>query len=306
MITDVLALSKRNYFVILVAMNLHQIVQETGSWFATHGWRIIAILGVCSLVRRFGVAFISRFINHNIEASGRFENERDRKLRANTLVGLVDSVLKITTYAIATLLILSELNVLRLVAPLLAGAGVLTLLVGFGIQTFVKDFISGIFIVAENQYRVGDVVSLSSSVGGSVEGTVVRISLRTTVIRDNDGAIHFIPNGNIVRAANQTLDYAKVNIELTLPISADFDAAEQAIGALGLTMGKEELWEHTIVQAPYYHGVQTFDNDHVTVEVRAKTIPAEQWRVSSELQKRLAKLISDNDFFTEPKKLSKT
>ena len=287
-------------------MSFHQILHTFVTWFTDHGWRILAILIVSSGLRRFGVVFVSRFINHNIETSERFENKRDRKLRTDTLVGLVDSILKITTYLIVSLLILSELNVLKLVAPLLAGAGVLTLLVGFGIQTFVKDFISGIFIVAENQYRIGDVVSVAASVGGTVDGTVIRITLRTTVLRDNDGAIHFIPNGNIVRAANQTLDYAKVNIELTLPISADFDAAEKAISALGLNMGKEQLWHHSVIQAPYYHGVQTFDNDHVTIEVRAKTIPAEQWRVSSELQKRLAKLISDHNYFDTKKKSAKT
>ena len=283
-------------------MHFHSALEATLRWFSDHGWRIVLIMVIASSLRRLGVIFLSKFITHNIETSERFENKRDRKLRTDTLVGLVDSVLKVTTYAIVGLLILSELNFLKLVAPLLAGAGVLTLLLGFGIQTFVKDFISGIFIVAENQYRVGDVVSVAASVGGTVEGTVVRITLRTTIIRDNDGAIHFIPNGNIVRAANQTLDYAKVNIELTLPLSADFDAAEKAISALGLSMAKEDLWHHTIVQAPYYHGVQTFDNDHVTVEVRAKIVPAEQWRVSSELQKRLAKLVSENNFFDSKSK----
>lgn len=271
-----------------------------------HGWRILLIMLVASLIRRFGVVFLSRFINHSIETSERFENKRDRKLRADTLIGLIDSVLKVATYIIVGLLILSELNVLRIVAPLLAGAGVLSLLLGFGIQTFVKDFISGMFIVAENQYRVGDVVSVAAAVGGgNVEGTVLRITLRTTVLRDNDGAIHFIPNGNIARAANQTLDYAKVNVEVPLPLEADLDKAEREVSSLGIAMSKEERWHHTLVQAPFYHGVQKFDKDQVTIEVRAKTIPAEQWRVSSELQKRLAKLITDNKNFVDGKKKAK-
>jgi small conductance mechanosensitive channel len=121
------------------------------------------------------------------------------------------------------------------------------------------------------------------------------------VLRDNDGSIHFIPNGNIARAANQTLDYAKVNIEVALPIEADLDKAEKEISALGIAMSKEDLWHHTLIQAPFYHGVQKFDKDVITIEVRAKTIPAEQWRVSSELQKRLAAMVSSNKSFEKKK-----
>lgn len=278
-------------------MEFETILRTMQSWFFDHGWRILLIFIIASIIRRFGVAFLSRIIGHSIETSERFENKRDRTLRADTLISLIDSVLKVATYFIVGILILSELNVLKLVAPLLAGAGVLSLLLGFGIQTFVKDFISGVFIVSENQYRVGDVVSVTTSIGGDVVGTVIRITLRTTVLRDNDGAIHFIPNGNIARAANQTLDYAKVNIEVSLPSNANLDKAEREISQLGIQMSKEDLWHKSLIQAPFYHGVQKFDSDTITVEVRAKTIPAEQWRVSSELQKRLAGLIAKSNSF---------
>jgi moderate conductance mechanosensitive channel len=285
-------------------MELENVWQALKSWFFDHGWRILLIMLLASVIRRFGMMFLSRIIDHSIETSERFEHKRDRKLRADTLISLIGSILKIASWIIISLLILSELNVLKIVAPLLAGAGVLSLLLGFGIQTFVKDFISGIFIVAENQYRVGDVVTVTNTVGGDVTGTVIRITLRTTVLRDDDGSIIFIPNGNIARASNQTLDYAKVNIEVTLPHGADFDKAEKAINDLGLKMHHEDMWHHTIIQAPYYHGVQTLDKENVTVEVRAKTIPAEQWRVSSELQERLAKLVSEEDYFDRKKKKS--
>lgn len=290
-------------------MDFEAVLRTMKDWSLDHGWKIVLIVLVASMARRFGEAFLSKLVHRSIQHSERFENDRDRKLRADTLISLLSSIIKIVAWTIVGVLVLSELGVLQVLAPVLAGAlavgGVLSLLLGFGIQTFVKDFISGIFIVVENQYRVGDVVSLAASGGGEVEGTVIRITLRTTVLRDNDGAIHFIPNGNITRAANQTLDYAKVNVEITLPLNADFDAAEKAVSVLGLTMSREDLWHQAIVQAPYYHGVQTFDNDHVTVEVRAKTIPAEQWRVASELQKRLAKLVSEADFFAPKKRAVK-
>lgn len=272
-------------------------------WTLDHGWRIVIILIVASIMRRFGVLFISRVVSHSIETSERFENQRDKTLRSDTLVGLINSVMKIATYLIVGLLVLSELNILELVAPLLAGAGVLSLLIGFGIQTFVKDFISGMFIVAENQYRVGDVVAITAAVGGgSVEGTVLRITLRTTVIRDYDGAIHFIPNGNIARAANQTLDYAKVNIEVAVPAEADLDAVEHAINTLGVTMQKESAWQPSLIEAPVYHGVQAIEKEQLVIEVRAKTTPTQQWRVSSEVRKRVNALLQKNDHFVSKKR----
>ena len=284
-------------------MNFDLIFAAVQSWFMDHGWRILLIILVAHIIQRFGAAFFGRIITSGVESSERFENARDRKLRADTLTSLIGSITKVLTWVVASVMVLSELGVVAYLAPLFGSAVAISLVLGFGIQAFVKDFISGIFIVADNQYRVGDFVAITSNVGGDVEGAVVRITLRTTVLRDTEGAIHFIPNGNIARAANQTLDYSKINIELTFPLTADFDAAEKAVGALGIAMSKEDIWHSSLIQAPYYHGVQTFDNDHVTVEVRAKTIPAEQWRVSSEIRKRLAELVSSNDYFdTKPKK----
>lgn len=278
----------------------------TKSWFLEHGWKIVLILFAATLIRRFGEVFVGKLIHRSLKHSDRFENNRDRKLRADTLTSLVGSVLRVVVWIIAALLILSELGTLRALAPFLAGAlavgGVLSLLLGFGIQTFVKDLISGIFIVAENQYRVGDVVSIMSSVGGAVEGTVTRITLRTTVLRDQDGAIHFIPNGNIARAANQTLDYAKINIELTLPFTANFQEAEEYINALGEKMAQEKIFHHKFVQAPYYHGVQKIDEDTVLIEVRAKTVPAEQWKIASALRQQLAGLLHERDSFSSKKR----
>lgn len=278
------------------------------SWFLEHGWKIVLILLSATFVRRFGEVFVGQLIHRSLRHTERFENDRDRKLRADTLTSLIGSVLKVMVWIIAAICILSELGVLRALAPFLAGAlavgGVLSLLLGFGIQTFIKDFISGIFIVAENQYRVGDVVAITSSVGGAVEGTVTRITLRTTVLRDQDGAIHFIPNGNIARAANQTLDYAKINIELTLPFAAKFQEVESAVNALGQKMEQDDSFQHKFVQAPYYHGVQQISENNVVVEVRAKTIPAEQWKIASALRQQLATLLDTHDSFL-PKKAKK-
>lgn len=283
-------------------MNFDVAWAATHSWMLDHGWRILLIMLGTSLVRRLGVFLLGRVISKSIDHSERFESKRDRKLRANTLTGMYGSIIKFLTWTAMILLIMRELNLFSFFAPLFGQAVVVSLVIGFGIQTFVKDFISGLFIVADNQYRVGDYVSVTLNVGGSVEGSVIRITLRTTVIRDQDGAIHFVPNGNIIRSANLTLDYAKINVEVAMPLGADFAKAEEEVNQLGQEMVHEEAWKNTLLEAPYYHGVQTFDNDHVTIEVRAKTRPDEQWRVSSELQRRLAELVSKNDHFEKKAK----
>lgn len=283
-------------------MNFDTAWAATQSWFFDHGWKILLTIVVALLFRHFGMMFISKITTRSVEKSSRLENSRDKKLRINTLNSLFGSIISIITALIISVLILSELGVFKFLAPLFSSAVAVSLVIGFGIQTFVKDYVCGIFIVVENQYRVGDVVHIYGNSGGDFEGTVISISLRTTEIRDNDGTIHFIPNGNIARAANQTLDYAKVNVEIELPIDADLDKAEKAVGALGLSMSKEEIWQRMLIQAPYFHSIQIIEKESIKIEVRAKTIPAEQWRVSSELQKRLARLVSDEKFFEKKTK----
>lgn len=273
-------------------MELSRVWHIFESWFVGHGWKLLIIAIVASLVRRFGMLVIQQIIHRSIDNSGRIESKRDKKLRANTIIGLINSVFKVMTFIIIGLLVLSELNVLRVVMPLLAGAGVVSLLFGFGIQTFVKDFISGIFIVAENQYRVGDVVLLTTSVGGEVEGMVTQVSLRTTVLRDNDGAIHFVPNGNVARAANLTLDYAKVSIKIQVPIESNLTKLEEEVNTIGASMKQDHDLTKKLIEPPHLHGVTQVSPEGATIEIRAKTTPAAQWQISNELHRQLAGLMA--------------
>ena len=150
-------------------------------------------------------------------------------------------------WLIIILLVFRELGILKALTPLFAGAGIASIIIGLGTQAFIRDFISGLFIVAENQYRVGDVVEIGGGVGiGIVEGTITRISMRTTTIRDADGAIHVIPNGGIMRAANKTLASAKVNIQVKLPLDADIDDFERSVNDMGQALSREEKWHKKI------------------------------------------------------------
>lgn len=270
----------------------------TRSWFLDHGWVIVLIIIGGYIVREFGLMLISNVINRGITSSDRFETERDRKLRASTLISLIDSIFKIVMWLIIILLVFRELGILKALTPLFAGAGIASIIIGLGTQAFIRDFISGLFIVAENQYRVGDVVEIGGGVGiGIVEGTITRISMRTTTIRDADGAIHVIPNGGIMRAANKTLASAKVNIEVKLPLDADIDDFERSVNDMGQALSREEKWHKKILESPHFHGVLKFDESHIITEVRAKTVPAEQWHISSEIKKRLVTIVNSKKYY---------
>src|SRR5690606_32963329 len=141
-------------------------------------------------------------------------------------------------------------------------------------------------------YRVGDVVLLTTSVGGNVEGMVTQVSLRTTVLRDSDGAIHFVPNGNVARAANLTLDYAKISIEIQVPIGSNLTKLEEEINAIGVSMKQDHDLTKKLIEAPYFHGVTQVNAEETTIEIRAKTTPAAQWQISNELHRLLATLMA--------------
>ena len=270
----------------------------TRSWFLDHGWVIVLIVMGGYIIREFGLIIISNIINRGITSSDRFETERDRKLRASTLISLVHSIFKVVMWLIILVIVFRELGILNALSPVFAGAGIASVIIGLGTQAFIRDFISGLFIVAENQYRVGDVVEIGGGIGiGIVEGTITRISMRTTTVRDLDGAIHVIPNGGIMRAANKTLASAKINVEVKLPLDADIEDFERSVNEMGQAMTKEEKWHKKVLESPHFHGVIKFDESYIITEVRAKTVPAEQWHISSEIKKRLVAIVNSKKYY---------
>lgn len=294
------------YWSVVQTTNaINQFFVNLGDWFVEHGLQIILITIGAVITRKIIMIIVTRLVHHSIESSARTEKRRDRKLRADTMIGIFDSVFKVLIWITFISLVAIELGLRKYIPGVLASAAALSLLIGFGIQAFVKDLVSGFFVVAENQYRVGDVVLLATTVGGEVQGMVTRITLRTTTLRDHDGAIHFIPNGNISRSANLTLDFAKINIELTVPKSCDFEAIEKTINAIGIEMQKQEKWRRKIIDPPHYHGVRELQKEDAIIEVRAKTVPAAQWQISSELRGRFATMLHQHkDFATNRRKTS--
>jgi small conductance mechanosensitive channel len=221
-----------------------------------------------------------------------FGNEADRKKRLATLEGLIDAVLKIGTIAVAILMIISELGINT--APILASAGVVGIALGIGAQSLIRDFMSGFFIIAENQYRVGDVVEISTLVGNvKVTGTVQAITVRTTIVRDQDGLLHHIPNGSIVVASNKTFGLGRINEDIIVDPDTDLDKLEKVIAEVN-QMAAEEAFERKIKKAPTVGQIVGYNDRGIIVKIIADTLPGSQWEVKTAFYKRLRPELKKN------------
>ncbi|MCL4157607.1 UNVERIFIED_CONTAM: hypothetical protein GTU68_000330 [Idotea baltica] len=167
-------------------------------------------------------------------------------------------------------------------APLLAGAGIAGIALGFGAQSMVQDFLAGIFIVLEDQFGVGDVVDL-----GPATGTVEQVNLRSTRLRDLSGVVWYVPNGTITRVANMSQLWSKAVIDIAVAYETDLDEAGRVLKTTADEMWAARVDDATIIEEPAYLGVERFEADGVALRLVIKTEPNEQWAAARELRGRL-------------------
>lgn len=248
-------------------------------WLETSGIRILFIIAGAFLAHWLINRFMSKAIRRAVPTSGFLTKEAEKK-REDTLIGLFKGVARVLIFIIATLMVLGEFSVD--VGPLLAGAGIAGVALGFGAQYLVRDLISGFFIVLENQYRVGDVVCF-----GETCGEVQSINLRTTILRDLDGVVHHIPNGEIKISSNMSKDFARININIGVDYKTDIDEAIAIINNVGEEMAKDPNWQDKIKTPPQFLRVNELGESSIVLKVLGETKPLEQWAVTGELRKRI-------------------
>ena len=200
--------------------------------------------------------------------------------RTRTLGGVLRSISSITIYGMAVMMSLSEFDVN--LGPLIAGAGIVGVAVGFGAQSLVKDFLSGVFMLLEDQYGVGDVVDVGDTVG-----VVEEVKLRSTQVRDINGTLWHIPNGSIRRVANMSQDWGQTVLDVDVAYDTDIAAAKAVIKEVADGLWREQLPNTTIIQEPTIAGVQSFGESAITIRLMAKTEPAEHFATARELRGRL-------------------
>jgi small conductance mechanosensitive channel len=203
-----------------------------------------------------------------------------RSQRAEAIGSVLRSFASIVVLGIAVVLVLGELGIN--LAPIIASAGVIGVALGFGAQNLVKDFIAGIGIILEDQYGVGDVVDL-----GEATGTVEAVGLRITRLRDVNGVVWYVRNGEVLRVGNRSQGYAQVVIDMPVAHDTDLDLCRRLMQEVADGMAADEEWSPTLLAEPESLGVETITAEGVTMRVQVRTTNADQWRVGRELRMRL-------------------
>ncbi|MEZ4211107.1 MAG: mechanosensitive ion channel family protein [Candidatus Paceibacterota bacterium] len=249
------------------------------NWLLDHGVKIILILILAFILKYISRAFLGNIIRKMIRSGGFSSKEAEEK-RENTIIRILSGTINIIILIITMLIILKEIGFD--IGPFLAAAGIVGLALGFGGQYLIRDIISGLFIILENQYRVGDTVCFDQTCG-----TVEDISLRMTSLRDLDGAVHHIPHGEIKRVSNQTKGFSGINIDIGVGYESDLEKVIEVVNNVGENISNDEYFGKLITKAPKFLRVNDFADSSVVIKITGETIPTKQWEVAGELRKRL-------------------
>jgi small-conductance mechanosensitive channel len=264
------------------------LLSELAAWWTAQGGWATTLLRV-SLIAAGAwvlVGLLQRAIGaFRIRIAARLD-DRESVKRAETIGRVFRYLVAVVVSLIAGMLILGELGVS--VAPILGAAGVVGLAVGFGAQSLVKDYFNGFFLLLENQIRQGDVVKLGDH-GGLVES----VTLRHVQLRDYDGNVHFVPNGQITSVINMSRGYAQAVVDVGVAYREDLDEVMAVMREVGAGLRADEAFAPRILDALEVAGVERWDDSAVTLRCRFKVLPLEQWGVKREYLRRLKRAFDE-------------
>jgi small conductance mechanosensitive channel len=255
-------------------------------WAFNHGLRVLLIVILAYALVRATRLLVSRFEYELNLRTGLDALERAK--RARTLGSVINKVATAVIAGIAVLMALREFQVD--IAPVLTGAGIVGLAVGFGAQTLVRDVISGFFLILEDQVRVGDVAAINGT-GGLVEA----INLRTIVLRDVEGTVHVFPNGAIQTLANKSKDFSYYVIDLGVSYREDPDRVGEVLRGIGAEMQADPAYSPWILEPVEIFGVDAFGDWSIVLKMRIKTVPLKQWEVGREFRKRIRRRFEEEN-----------
>lgn len=259
-----------------------------GDWLYLHAVNITIILVAAWVLRHFSVKILSSLLRHTIR-SDMFPTKGAREKRLKTLTSMANAVTQVGISIVAVILILGEINP-NYANVLFASAGLLTVAVGFGAKDLINDFVTGIFIISEGQYRVGDAVEIAG-----VSGVVEAVTVRTTVLRDLDGNVHYVPNGDITVATNKTLGFSRINENIAFDASTDIERVTHVINHVGEEMATDTEFKNKMKEAPHVAQVVGYGPTGLIIKVTATTGESDKPAVKSALYQRLHKAFAKND-----------
>ena len=282
------------------AAKLPQYVHDHSKWIIEIPIRILVIILISLLVRALlrraidrlvrpvtvgDVPAILRPFKERVEHSAFLEStgllSQRRAQRAATLGSVLKSAVSFIVLVTALLLILGELQVN--LAPFLAGTSIVGVALGFGAQNIVKDFLSGIFMMLEDQYGVGDVIDFEKA-----SGTVEAVGLRTTRLRDVNGTVWYVRNGEVVRVGNKSQGFAQVVLDVPIAAGDNIELASATMLAVAQEMRTDETWEPLFLGDPEVQGVESLTREETVIRLVVRVRPLEQWKVARELRRRIS------------------
>jgi moderate conductance mechanosensitive channel len=252
-------------------------------WAIKHAFNIVVIVAGATIIVRTTRALIARF-QHRL-GYGHSDRDLEWQRRASTLGGILTRLVTVTVWFLAILMLLRELAID--VVPILTGAGIAGLAIGFGAQNLVRDVISGFFLILEDQVRVGDIARING-----VNGVIEHVNLRTIVLRDGEGAVHVFPNGTVTSLANLSKQFANAVVDLRVAYSEDPDRVFDTIREVGASMQAEPEWAPLLLEPIDIVGVESLADGYATIRAKFKTQPLNQGMVANEMRRRLMTLLA--------------
>jgi small-conductance mechanosensitive channel len=253
--------------------------------------QIVIVVIVAYVLHRFSGYLVSNFV-HRILIRHDFETISDRSKQEDTLRAVFRTAISLIIFLTAFSVILAVLHFNF--AQIATGAGFLGIIIGIGAQTTIRDYLAGIFILTENQYRVGDIITLAGSgVGAPTSGVIEDISLRITKLRDLDGALHIIRNGEASIITNRTYKYSSVVIDVGVAYDSDIDLVEKIMNDVGKHMLRDPKLAKVIIEPIGFLRVDAFGSSAVMIKTLGKVIPSKQWDIAGEYRRRLLAAFND-------------
>lgn len=252
------------------------------NWVSTFGDNIALIVIITGVCYYLGSVFMERIIRRALHTTKHKWPEKDIEKRQRTLVGLFKNIWRVLVITVGTFALFRLFFEDVSLAPLFASAGIIGVAFGFGAQSLVQDFLSGLFIISENQYRVGDIIDIEGA-----SGTVERIGARSTVLRDADGNVHYFPNGMIQHVVNKTMDYSMTRFSISVHPLSDLEPVIGLINDTGKKLARDAKWQSKIIEAPSFVSIGEFTATSVSMLISGKTQPSDQWAVTAEMRRRL-------------------
>lgn len=259
-------------------MDFQTILENLTNWFLSHGLKIVGIIVVAFFVNRAGKIGIEKIVRQAIKPTPK--DGIAEKKREDTLIRMFSSVWAALLWTVTVLMILPELGIN--IGPLLAGAGVVGIALGFGAQKAIQDFLAGVFIVFEDQYRVGDSVCLND-----ICGNVEDLNLRRTVLRSADGVQHIVPNGQIKKVSNRSKEYSRVDIKIGVAYKEDPDRVMEVLNRVSKELAEDPAWKDSILKPAQAMGINDFGESAIMFTLRGDVVPGKQWGIARELRKRI-------------------